>query len=159
LRARYLSIYSPQIVAAALAQAPDSPPLFAAKLAALKKFRNTKSAPPLANANKRINNILRKSAAGESLPPVDERAFQCEEERALYRAVCRLEKRSAGLAQKEQFAEALAMLAGASAPIDAFFEKVLVNSADAKIRRNRLSLLSRLRALLNQVADISQLAI
>jgi glycyl-tRNA synthetase beta chain len=58
---------------------------------------------------------------------------------------------------KEDFASAMKALAGLRAPVDQFFEKVLVNAEDAMLRRNRLLLLSRLREALSAVADFSKI--
>jgi glycyl-tRNA synthetase beta chain len=58
---------------------------------------------------------------------------------------------------KEDFEAAMAALAQLRAPVDAFFEAVVVNADDAIVRRNRLRLLSRIRAAAHQVADFSRL--
>ncbi|MGH7093448.1 MAG: DALR anticodon-binding domain-containing protein, partial [Stellaceae bacterium] len=59
--------------------------------------------------------------------------------------------------QKEEFALAMAALATLRQPVDEFFERVTVNVADKALRENRLRLLSRIRAVMNQVADFSQI--
>ena len=57
----------------------------------------------------------------------------------------------------EDFAQAMGALALLRQPVDAFFDKVTVNTDDARLRENRLRLLSRIRAVMNQVADFSQI--
>ena len=126
---------------------------------------------PLPAANKRINNIFRKSGVDiGKLPPVDEALFQQDEEKTLCREVRRLRKESdAHIAQAENdarthqnegkhYREALDILPQIGEAVDAFFDKVMVNADDPKISANRFALLAELRALLNQVADISKLA-
>ena len=113
----------------------------------------------LANANKRINNIFRKSEINpDNLPAPDESLFTEEAERDLWRAVLELKKETNSRIARHHYAAALKILATAAEPVDAFFEKVLVNAEDEKIRMNRFALLRELRELLNCVADISKLA-
>ena len=57
----------------------------------------------------------------------------------------------------ERFTDAMAALAGLRRPVDAFFDHVTVNAEDPDLRRNRLLLLSQIRATLNQVADFSKI--
>ena len=140
------------------------------KLNALDKFKQMPEAAVLVEANKRVNNIFRKSGVAlESLPKLDGSLFEQDEERELSRAVEAAARKnkilvdSAETAAKareaqECYQEALESLAAIAAPVDAFFDKVMVNADDEKVRANRFALLAELRALLNQVADISKLA-
>jgi glycyl-tRNA synthetase beta chain len=57
----------------------------------------------------------------------------------------------------EDFEGAMAALATLRRPVDEFFDKVTVNADDPALRENRLRLLSRIRAVMNQVADFSQI--
>ncbi|MDW8470077.1 MAG: DALR anticodon-binding domain-containing protein [Burkholderiales bacterium] len=123
---------------------------------ALEAFRGYPAAESLAAANKRIRNILRKSAAASGA--LDERLLAEPAERALYEAMRRTEPLVAQRSARRDFAGALEALAALRAPVDAFFDSVRVNAEDAGTRANRHALLRRLDALLNEVADISRLA-
>ena len=67
------------------------------------------------------------------------------------------EKQIAELVAKERFVEAMSVMAKLRLPVDAFFDNVIVNAPEPELRRNRLLLLSRLRATLHQVADFSKI--
>ncbi|MBE8158641.1 MAG: glycine--tRNA ligase subunit beta, partial [Betaproteobacteria bacterium] len=133
---------------------------FDVKVDAVKEFAdNRKISEPLAAVNKRINNIFRKSGVdADALPPPDESLFGEEAERNLWQAVLDLRKETDSYIAENNYAAALQTLSTAAEPVDAFFEKVLVNAEDEKIRKNRFALLRELRELLNCVADISKLA-
>ena len=131
---------------------------------ALVAFGKAPEAKALIEANKRINNIFRKSDLS-SLPGADGELradgelFECDEERRLFAACGELQaKKPRAMIAAGNFDRALRELHSLAAPLDDFFEKVMVNADDKKIRANRFALLSELRALLNQVADISKLA-
>ena len=125
---------------------------------AVSGFAGTDAAILIA-ANKRINNIFRKSGVKvESLAGVDESLFGESAERALYKTVRELRQKTDALIAKNDYGGALTLLCDAAAPTDKFFDEVLVNAEDEKIRANRFALLGELRALLNRVADISRLA-
>ena len=125
---------------------------------AVSGFAGTDAAILIA-ANKRINNIFRKSGVEvESLAGVDESLFGESAERALYKTVRELRQKTDALVAKNDYGGALTLLCDAAAPTDKFFDEVLVNAEDEKIRANRFALLGELRALLNRVADISRLA-
>ena len=131
---------------------------------------NRQGIASLVAANKRINNIFRKSSVNiDELPPLNVQMLQPEELDLLdaMRYVEEQEKAHIQAAEKEpipadakkHYLKALTVLAEKiAAPVDAFFDKVMVNADDEKIRANRFALLAELRALLNQVADISKLA-
>ncbi|MGD9982303.1 MAG: DALR anticodon-binding domain-containing protein, partial [Hyphomonadaceae bacterium] len=78
-------------------------------------------------------------------------------EKALYNSLEKALPAARAAVEKVEFAAAMKALAGLRAPVDAFFEQVLVNADDANLRRNRLLLLSRLREALSQVADFSKI--
>jgi glycyl-tRNA synthetase beta chain len=124
-----------------------------ARIEAVKAFRNLPEAEALAAANKRIQNILRKS---EGFGTPDFAMLQLPEEQALLAAVGSLavdDKFAAG-----DFSGALTELAGIRTAVDAFFDKVLVNAEEPKLRAARLGLLAKLGAAMNRVADISKLS-
>ncbi|HUN69594.1 MAG TPA: glycine--tRNA ligase subunit beta [Burkholderiales bacterium] len=127
-----------------------------ARLFALEGFRELPDAASLAAANKRIRNILRKSEAAEGT--LEEPLLYEPAERGLYEAMRRLEPDVSARMRRGDYAGMLVALAGLRGPVDAFFDKVMVNADDPKIRANRHALLRRLDRLLNQVADISKLA-
>jgi glycyl-tRNA synthetase beta chain len=120
----------------------------------------------LVEANKRITNILRKSgidiAFGSSPADLaqspDRAAFEQEEETSLFEALALAGESALGLRRQGRYAEALAALAPLSAPTKAFFDKVMVNVDDPKLRDNRLVLLQHARAYMNQVADLTLMA-
>jgi glycyl-tRNA synthetase beta chain len=127
-----------------------------ARLFAVESFRELPDAASLAAANKRIRNILRKSEAAEGA--LEEPLLYEPAERALYEAMRKLEPDVAARMKRGDYAGTLLAVAGLRGPVDAFFDKVMVNADDLKIRANRHALLRRLDGLLNQVADISRLA-
>ena len=80
------------------------------------------------------------------------------EETALINALSSIAPRVEADLAKEDFTAAMRALAALRAPVDAFFEHVLVNDPDAATRDNRLRLLIQVRDLMSQVADFSQIA-
>jgi len=122
-------------------------------------FSQTDDAPSLAAANKRIGNVLKKATDDlSSITRADPERFQAGAEQALGEALARV----APLAQADMlqghFASALSHLATLRAPVDTFFDDVMVMVDDPTIRQNRLALLSELHRVMNQVADISKLS-
>jgi len=108
---------------------------------------------------RRAANILRieEKKDGPHDGPVDE-SLLCESaEHALHAAINALQAQAVPLIAAEQFAAAMTALASLRRPLDAFFEAVTVNDADADLRRNRLRLLSRVRATMHLAADFSKL--
>ena len=153
--------YSRRYVDAVFSHCPQEFGLVIPKLKAIDIMRakNPTELISLAAANKRINNIIRKSESDGGGGSVDETLLICAEEKTLFQAMRKAEKESQRLIAKEDFTGALETLAGLAEPVDAFFDSVLVNADDKKIRANRFALLAELRTLLNQVADISKLAV
>ena len=144
---------------AILSKPPSSFGDVAEKAMALADFRKLPEAAALIEANKRINNIFRKSGANpDDLPKVDAALFQHEEEKRLDSERREVAKQTADRMAEQDFGAALRALSSLAAPLDAFFEKVMVNADEPEIRANRFALLAELRKLLNQVADISKLA-
>ena len=128
-----------------------------AKLAAVKAFAALPEAEALAAANKRIVNILKKSGA-EAGAAVDSALLQEDAEKALFAAVTAATPGIEAQLAAADYSAALKALAGLRGAVDAFFDGVMVMAEDAKIRANRLALLSRLAGLMNRVADISKLS-
>jgi glycyl-tRNA synthetase beta chain len=147
--------FSPDEIESVVDQMPARIDLVIPRLDAVRTFRKLPQAASLAAANKRIGNILKKSGVAETIDP---RLLTDAEERALYEQLLAMEPVVAAQMKAQQFADALRSLADARERVDAFFDKVLVNAEDPKLRSNRLALLTRLNRLMNQVADISKLA-
>jgi len=130
------------------------------------RFIATAEGRELAAANKRITNILSKSGAevprGISPRTLKEQAnpdlFQQDEERALYSALGSIGEHSLSLRERGQYAESLSALTPLHEPVRAFFDRVLVNTDDARIRDNRITLLQHARAYMNQVAELGMMA-
>ncbi|MFZ2629578.1 MAG: glycine--tRNA ligase subunit beta [Rugosibacter sp.] len=149
--------HEPNVVDAVLAQNPtriDEVPL---RLAAVKAFAALPEATALAAANKRIVNILKKSA-GHAAAPVNPALLHEAAEKALYAEVDKLAPEIEAQLARSDYAAALKTLAGLRQSVDSFFEGVMVNAEDPAIRANRLNLLARLAELMNRVADISRLS-
>jgi len=141
---------------AVLAQTPDRLDEVRAVLAAVAEFKRLPEAATLAAANKRVKNILKK-AEGE-VGAVNPALFAEAAETALYQAVEALAPQVEAKFAAHDFTAALSLLAGLKAPVDAFFDGVMVMADDVAVRNNRIALLARLSALFNRVADISLLA-
>jgi glycyl-tRNA synthetase beta chain len=125
------------------------------RIEAVKAFRELPEADSLASANKRIRNILKKSGSGER---VSAELLAEGEEKRLHASMQALAPRVEQHLERQDFAAALKDLAGIRDDVDAFFDKVLVNAEDERVRANRLGLLTQLGTLMNRVADISKLA-
>ena len=129
------------------------------KLEAVRAFRALPESGSLAAANKRIDNILKQaSARRETADGVDESRFEEAAERALFAALRAASERATPLFERGEYSEYLQSFAVLKAPVDAFFEKVLVMADDPATRRNRLGLLRVIRDEMNRVADLSRLA-
>ena len=148
--------YSAQEVDAVLATHPTTVLDVPARLEAVRAFGELPEAEALAAANKRIGNIIKKSAP--ETDAVDEALFDSDAEKALYSALCEAEPRAKADYEAGRYTELLKSLAPMKAPVDRFFEDVMVNVEDAKVRANRLALLWRLHRTMNMVAELSRLA-
>jgi glycyl-tRNA synthetase beta chain len=147
--------YASAEIEAVVAQDAQRVDLVIPRLEAVRAFRQLPEADSLAAANKRIANILKKSGSAEH---VDATLLVEAEERALFEGLQRLEPSVEDQMRGAHYADALKALAGVRDRVDAFFDRVLVNAEDTKLRSNRLGLLTRLNRLMNRVADISKLA-
>jgi glycyl-tRNA synthetase beta chain len=147
-----------RVIDAVLAQRPTRIDLVPATLDAVVAFSSLPEAQSLAAANKRIVNILRKAEEGAGTE-VDALLFAEAAERDLHAALTAIAPLLRADLDGGRYAEALNALAGLRAPVDRFFDDVMVNADDARIRANRLALLARVAAAMNAVADISKLEI
>ena len=157
LRAWYLDAgYTLHVFAAVLARQPVRPLDFDQRMRAVRAFRDLPEANSLSAANKRIRNILRKA---ETIIPAqyDKTLLQEPAEQALAAALEELDTQTAPLFKQRDYTTALCKLAALHAPVDAFFDNVMVMADDEALRDNRLALLQAVSALFLQVADISLL--
>jgi glycyl-tRNA synthetase beta chain len=150
LRSRYRAMYEDQgmpvdVILAVQAVNPIKPLDFDQRIRAVQHFRALPEATALAAANKRVANILAKETV--SAGAIDPNLLVEPAEKALYETLETLEPQVHPLLAKSDYTPALSQLAALRAPIDAFFENVMVNADDAALRLNRLRLLTRLRAL------------
>ncbi|CAN5454653.1 glycine--tRNA ligase subunit beta [soil metagenome] len=133
----------------------------APRVAAVTAFRALPEAEALAAANKRIGNILRKNAgeAGAAQrAPVSDALISEPAERALADALSGVRPGSSARYDAGDYTAALQALARLRAPVDAFFDDVMVMADDPAVRANRIALLADLHGLMNRVADLSRLA-
>jgi len=149
--------YSAQEVDAVLALRPQRLGDIAKRLAAVRAFAALPEAPALAAANKRIGNILKK-ADGAVDPHVSEVLLKEPAEVALHAATRELAPKAQSRFDAGDYTGSLQTLAALRAPVDAFFDGVMVNAEEPDLRLNRLGLLATLHAAMNRVADLSRLA-
>jgi glycyl-tRNA synthetase beta chain len=143
---------------AVLARQPTSLVDFERRLQAVQAFLNLDEAQSLAAANKRIANILRQAGTTDTAD-VKEKLLEEGAETTLYRALTAADETVRPLLDAHQYTEALQALAGLREPVDRFFDDVMVMVDDDTTKNNRLALLSQLRALFLNVADISRLSV
>ncbi|MBI1398338.1 MAG: glycine--tRNA ligase subunit beta [Betaproteobacteria bacterium] len=144
---------------AVVSQNPSRIDLVIPRLNAVRAFQELPEAASLAAANKRIRNILRKAEDTGSPSHPDVALMPEAAEKALFSVVQALEPEVGSLVHNEDYTEALKRLAGVRAAVDTFFDEVMVMTDEPLIRANRLALLALLERLMNQVADISRLAV
>jgi glycyl-tRNA synthetase beta chain len=124
-------------------------------LSAVRAFAALPQAPALAAANKRIGNILKKVDAVD--PHVSEVLLREPAERALHAAMQQCIPQAKVQFDAKDYTASLQTLAALRAPVDAFFEQVMVNAPEMDLRLNRLGLLHALHNAMNRVADLSRL--
>lgn len=143
------------VIQAVLARRPTRPADFDARVRAVSHFRTLDSAEALAAANKRVSNILAKADA--AIGEINLTACVEPAEKALAEAVLALRTEVQPLIAQGDYTAVLDKLANLRAPVDSFFDNVMVNSEDPALRQNRLAILNTLQGLFLQVADISVL--
>ena len=143
------------VIQAVLARRPTRPADFDARVRAVSHFRTLDSAEALAAANKRVSNILAKADA--AIGEINLTACVEPAEKALAEAVLALRTEVQPLIAQGDYTAVLDKLANLRAPVDSFFDNVMVNAEDPALRQNRLAILNRLQGLFLQVADISLL--
>lgn len=160
LRAWYLERpgFGAEMFEAVRSRRPASLLDFDLRLKAVAAFSRLDEATALSSANKRIANILRQANL-PSPPRLKTSLLVDAAEQQLHRALESATSKVRPLLEKRQYTEALTALAGLRAPVDRFFDDVMVMTDDPALQKNRLALLSELRDLFLDIADISQLSI
>lgn len=144
------------VIQAVLACRPTKPADFDARVKAVNHFRTLDAAQALAAANKRVQNIL--SKVNGTLPEnIDLSLCREPQEINLAERVLELQRELQPLFEKGDYQTALSRLADLRESVDSFFDNVMVNAEDEKLRQNRLALLKNLRDLFFKIADISLL--
>jgi glycyl-tRNA synthetase beta chain len=131
-----------------------------ARVDALEKFLGSEDGANLLTAYKRASNIVRIEEKKDGVTyggAADASLLIAPEERGLHAALAEASAASSRALQSEDFAGAMAALARLRRPVDDFFDRVTVNVDEAKLRANRLRLLSQIRATLHGVADFSKI--
>ena len=141
------------ILALNLAKLADIPK----RLAAVQAFMALPESEALSAANKRIGNILKK-VEGHVEDVIDISNLKEDAEKRLFEELSAIEPEADVLYAEGRFEEMLVLIAKLRAPVDAFFESVMVNAEDPALRANRLALLKRLYLVMNRVAEIARLA-
>jgi glycyl-tRNA synthetase beta chain len=146
---------------AVAAVSPSSLVDFDRRLRAVGEFGRRPEALSLAAANKRVANILRKQAEEAGAVPVgttvDPAHFEADAERSLHAALDAARADTHAPLEAGDYAAVLTRLAQLQAPVDAFFDSVLVNAENPAVRANRLALLGQLKAQFGAIADIARL--
>jgi glycyl-tRNA synthetase beta chain len=150
--------YSAQQVDAVLSVRPGRLADVERRLAAVRAFAALPESASLAAANKRVGNILKKAEPGAVGASVDAALLVERAEAALHGALREVEPVSDAAYERADYAASLQALAALKTPVDAFFDDVMVNVDDARLRANRLALLASLHGAMNRVADLSKLA-
>ena len=141
------------IYEAVLAVSPDSPLDFHHRIDALNEFTQSADSKSLIEANKRIANILKDS--DEKLEELNSNILLEDSEKILYKATESLTKELSG---SKNYKEIMKSLLNLKDSIDSFFDNVMVNAEDDKVKSSRLALIRRVRHLFLSVADISHLS-
>ncbi len=148
---------SPQEVDAVLSLVPDLLSEVPKRLDAVRAFSALAEAPALAAANKRVGNILKKSES-EVEAKINASLLQEPAENALAAALASVKPKADAAFEAGDYTASLQALAALKAPVDDFFDNVMVNADDPALKANRLALLSQLHQAMNRVADLSKLA-
>jgi len=127
------------------------------RLEAVRAFAALDESPALAAANKRVGNILKKAEGGVGAT-ADAARFVEAQETALFAALSEIAPRADTAFVAGDYTASLQALAALKAPVDDFFDHVMVNADDPALKANRLALLNQLHRTMNRVADISRLA-
>jgi glycyl-tRNA synthetase beta chain len=146
----------PDVLDAVISTKPSRPLDIDNRLLAVDAFRSLAEATSLAAANKRIGNILKK-VKGDLPSKIDKKLLQEQAEKDLYETLTKLDDKVQTLIDAAKYQDALAELSTLRAPVDQFFDDVMVMADDEKLKNNRIALLNKLHSLFLQIADISKL--
>jgi len=149
--------FSKDTIAAVLGASCDNIPETWNRVEALEKLKAEPDFEPLAAAFKRVVNIMKKTEEAEP-GDIDQNLFQHASESALLSTYESVKKRVEDDLEKGSFEQALVHIASLRDSVDAFFEGVLVMAEDAKVRRNRISLLAHISEMFGKFADFSKLS-
>jgi glycyl-tRNA synthetase beta chain len=149
--------YTAQEVDAVLSLNPQQLSDIPKRLAAVRAFAALPEAASLAAANKRVGNILKK-AEGSVNAEVNTGLLQESAEKNLNQVLIDLSLKTDEALYFKDYATFLQILTELKLPVDDFFDHVMVNVDDEKLRNNRLALLKELHQMMNQIADLSKLA-
>ncbi|GMR00865.1 MAG: glycine--tRNA ligase subunit beta [Gammaproteobacteria bacterium] len=157
LRAYYLDRkVTADVFDAVSALSPSRPLDFDKRIKAVAAFRELAEAQSLAAANKRVGNILKKSAAGNNVV-VDESLLSEDAEKKLYETLSSLSQTVEPMFDSGDYEAALSQLSSLRDPVDAFFDTVMVMADDEAIKNNRIALLNTMNQLFLRAADLSRL--
>ena len=145
------------VINAVMALKPTRPQDFAARVQAVQAFIQLPQAEALSAANKRVGNLLSKSAGEVTIAEVNAELLSDAEEKTLAAVLAAKQDLVAPLIAAGDYSTALEKLADLREPVDAFFDNVRVMADDEAVKNNRLSLLGQLQGLFLQIADISLL--
>jgi len=149
-------LFKPQTLDAVISLAPPLHEV-SKRADAVKSFQQLDEADSLAAANKRVSNILKK-VEGEVEAKVNASLLQEPAEIALNVALSTVKPQADKLFESGDYTASLKTLAALKAPVDDFFDNVMVNADNAALKANRLGLLATLHQAMNRVADLSKLA-
>jgi glycyl-tRNA synthetase beta chain len=157
LRAYYLDRgIMADVFDAVSALSPSRPLDFDKRIRAVTAFRGMAEAESLAAANKRVGNILKKSAA-ENIMIVDTELLSEDAEKNLYQVLNALSKTVEPMFDSGDYEAALSHLSSLRDPVDAFFDSVMVMADDEAVKNNRIALLNNMNQLFLRAADLSRL--
>ena len=148
---------SAQEVDAVLALSPSLLSEIPKRLEAVRAFSSLDEAPALAAANKRVGNILKK-IEGNVDAKINDALLQEPSEKALASTLAKIKPEADALFESGDYTNSLKALAALKAPVDDFFDNVMVNADDPALKANRQGLLATLHQAMNRVADLSKLA-
>lgn len=146
--------YPADVVDAVLSADFDEPVEAVERIKALTELKGREDFEPLAVAFKRVGNIIK----GGLHQPVDSALLSEEAEKNLYQAWQATQAEVAAFVAERNYTQALATIAGLRAPVDSFFEDVMVMAEDEAVKNNRLALLTSISDLFSGIADFSRIA-
>jgi len=131
---------------------------FMARARAVQAFAQDPRAESLISANKRTSNLLHQ-ASDIQIADINPELLAEEAEKALFNSILEIEAELAQHLNRTDYPAALAAMSGLKEPVDRFFDDVMVMCEDEAARANRLALLSRLRGLIADIADLARLGL